>query len=236
VNPHRPRSHRTRRGGTRILLRKEELAERLREVRLVAAVRGLDEQQLLRAVAALAEGGMRAVELSYTTVRNARQLVNTLKGEGLLVGVGAITRSHQARESGMLGSDFIAAAVTAPDVVSACKEMEVPCILGGLTPTEIWRAQEMGADFVKVPAEALGGPHYIRSLRETMPTRHLIGAELPLDDYLSYLEVGVEVLEFKSSLALPELAEREDWAEISRRAFNIVDAYDNWRASRDQPT
>jgi 2-keto-3-deoxy-6-phosphogluconate aldolase len=91
----------------------------------------------------------------------------------------------------------------------------------------------MGADFVKVPAEALGGSHYIRSLREMVPTRHLIGAELPLDGYLSYLEVGVEVLEFKSSLALPELAESEDWAEISRRASNIVDAYDNWRASRN---
>jgi 2-dehydro-3-deoxyphosphogluconate aldolase/(4S)-4-hydroxy-2-oxoglutarate aldolase len=228
-----PSSDRAKRGGTRIPLRKEELAEGLREVRLLAAVQGLNEQQLLRAVAALAEGGIRAVELSYATVRNARQLVHTLKGEGLLVGVGAITRSPQARESGMLGADFIAASVTAPDVVSACKEMEVPCILGALTATEIWRAHEMGADFVKVPAEALGGSHYIRSLREMVPTRHLIGAELPLDGYLSYLEVGVEVLEFKSSLALPELAESEDWAEISRRASNIVDAYDNWRASRN---
>ncbi len=217
-------------------MRKDKLAEGLREVRLVAAVQGLSEQQLLRAVAALVEGGMRAVELSYPTVRNTSQLVHTLKGEGLLVGVGAITRSPQARESGMLGADFIAAPVTTPDVVSACKEMEVPCILGGLTATEVWRAQEMGADFVKVAAEALGGSHYIRSLRETVPARHLIGAELPLDGYLSYLEVGVEVLEFKSSLALPELAEREDWAEISRRASNVVDAYDNWRASRNRPT
>lgn len=236
MNPYRLCSDRTQREGTRIRLRKEELAEGLREVHLVAAVQGLGEQQLLRAVAALAEGGMRALELPYATVRNARQLVHTLKGEGLLVGVGSITRSLQARESEMLGADFISAAVTAPDVASACKEMEVPCILGGLTPTEVWRAQEMGADFVKVPAEALGGPHYIRSLRETIPPQHLIVAELPLDGYLSYLEVGVEVLEFKSSLALPELAEREDWAEISRRASNVVDAYDNWRASRNRPT
>jgi 2-dehydro-3-deoxyphosphogluconate aldolase/(4S)-4-hydroxy-2-oxoglutarate aldolase len=217
-------------------LRKEELADGLREARLVAAIQGLSEQHLLRAVAALAEGGMQAVELAFTSVRNASPLVHTLKGEGLLVGVGAITRSPQARESGMLGADFIAAPVTTPDVVSACKEIEVPCILGGLTPTEVWRAQEMGADFVKVPAECLGGPHYIRSLRDTVPTRHLVGAELPVDGYLPYLEVGVEVLEFKSSLALPELAEREDWAEISRRASTIVDAYDSWRTSRNRPT
>src|SRR5829696_3759358 len=69
-----------------------------------------------------------------------------------------------------------------------------------LTPTEIWRALEMGADFVRIPAEALGGPRYVHSLRETLPARCLVGAEMPLDNYLSYLEAGVEVLEFKSSL------------------------------------
>jgi len=134
------------------LLRREELAESLRESGVVVAVKVLDEQQLLRAVAALTEGGVRAVELSYTSVRRAGWLVQSLKERGLLVGVGSITRSPQARESGALGPDFITATVTAPDVVSACIEMDMTCILTGLTPTEIWRAQEMGADFVKVPA------------------------------------------------------------------------------------
>ncbi len=134
----------------------------------------------------------------------------------------------------MLGADFVTAVVTAPDVVAACKDMDIPCILTGLTPTEVWRAQEMEADFVKVPAEALGGPDYVRSLRETLSTRHLIGAEMPLNSYLPYLEAGVEVLEFKSSLALPKLVEEEKWAEISRRISEIISACDAWRASRDQ--
>lgn len=175
---------------------------------------------------------MQTVELSYSTVRSAGWLIQRLKESGLLVGVGSITRSPQARESGMLGADFITAAVAAPDVVAASKEMDIPCILTGLTPTEVWRAQEMEADFVKVPAGTLGGPDYIRSLRETIPARHLVGAEMPLDSYLPYLEAGVEVLEFRSSLALPELVEREKWAEISRRASKIVNACDDWRASR----
>lgn len=201
---------------------------------MIAAVQVPVEQQLLRAVAALSEGGMQAIELSYATIQSAGWLIQTLKESGLLVGVGAITRSPQARESGMLGADFITAAVAAPDVVAACKEMDIPCILTGLTPTEVWRAQEMEADFVKVPAEALGGPDYIRFLRQTLPAQHLVGAEVPLDKYLHYLEAGVEVLEFKSSLALSELVKREEWAEISRRALKIVDACDAWMASRSQ--
>jgi 2-keto-3-deoxy-6-phosphogluconate aldolase len=62
----------------------------------------------------------------------------------------------------------------------------------------------------------------------------LIGAEMPLNSYLPYLEAGVEVLEFKSSLALPKLVEEEKWAEISRRISEIISACDAWRASRDQ--
>jgi len=213
----------------RKLLRGEEPARTLREICVIVAVRVIDEQQLLPTVAALVEGGIRAVELSYTTVQSAGWLVRSLKEKGLLVGVGSITRSSQARESGMLGADFVTATVTAPDVVSACKETNIPCILSGLTPTEIWRAQEMGADFVRVLAEALGGPNYIRSLHETLPVRHIVGADMSLDGYLPYLEAGTELLEFGRSLALPELVERENWAEISRRALKIVKACDNWR-------
>jgi 2-dehydro-3-deoxyphosphogluconate aldolase/(4S)-4-hydroxy-2-oxoglutarate aldolase len=205
-------------------LRTGELAEALRERRVIAAVQLRDEQQLLRAVAALAEGGVRAVELAYATVQHAGWIIQTLKENRLLIGVGAITRSSQARESGMLGADFITSAVTTPDVVSSCKKMDIPCILSGLTPTEVWRAQEMGADFVKVAAGVLGGPDYIRSLRESLPALHLVGAEMPLDGYRPYLEAGVELLQFKSSLAIPELAEREEWEEIARRASSIVNA------------
>ena len=217
-------------------MRTGEPAETLRESCVIATVQLSDEQQLLRAVAALAEGGMRAVELPYATVQKAGWIIQTLKENGLLIGVGAITRSSQARESGMLGADFITGAVTTPDVVSSCKRMDIPCILSGLTPTEVWRAQEMGADFVKVSAGVFGGPDYIRSLRESLPALHLVGAEMPLDGYRPYLEAGVELLQFKNSLAIPELVEREEWEEISRRASSIVNACNNWTASQNTHT
>jgi 2-dehydro-3-deoxyphosphogluconate aldolase / (4S)-4-hydroxy-2-oxoglutarate aldolase len=116
-------------------------------------------------------------------------------------------------------------------VVSACEEMKIPCILSGLTPTEVWRAHEMAADFVKITAaEALGGPPYIRSLRETLPAVQLVGADMPLDRYLPYLDAGVEVLEFQSSLDLARLVEGEAWSEISRRAAKIVSNREDWKA------
>jgi 2-dehydro-3-deoxyphosphogluconate aldolase/(4S)-4-hydroxy-2-oxoglutarate aldolase len=211
-------------------LSKTKLVEAMRNSGIIATVRVPNEQHISRVVQALVDGGVRAVDLAHSTVRSAGWLVQSFKESGLLVGIGAVTRSAQAREAGVFGADFITASVTTPDVVSACEEMKIPCILSSLTPTEVWRAHEMAADFVKITAaEALGGPPYIRSLRETLPTLQLVGADMPLEGYIQYLEAGVDVLEFRTSLDLPRLVEREEWAEISRRAARIVSTHDDWR-------
>jgi 2-dehydro-3-deoxyphosphogluconate aldolase/(4S)-4-hydroxy-2-oxoglutarate aldolase len=212
-------------------LSKTELTETISEIGIIATVRVPNEQHVLQVVEALSDGGVRAVELPYTTIRSAGSLIQELRESGLLIGVGAVTRSAQAREAHAFGADFITASVTTPDVVSACEEMKIPCILSGLTPTEVWRAHEMAADFVKITAaEALGGPPYIRSLREALPALQLVGADMPLDGYIPYLEAGVEVLNFQSSLGLPRLVEGEAWSEISRRAAKIVSTREDWKA------
>ena len=207
------------------------LTEAIREMGIIVTVRMLNEQHLPRVATALLEGGIRALDLAYTTIRRDGSLIQELKESGLLIGVGAVTRSAQAREAGAFGADFITASVTTPDVVSACEQMKIPCILSGLTPTEVWRAHEMAADFIKITAaEALGGPSYIRSLREALPALQLVGADMSLDGYIPYLKAGVQVLEFQSSLDLPRLVEGEAWAEISRRAAKIVSTREDWKA------
>lgn len=212
-------------------LSKTKLAEAISEIGIIVTVRVPNEQQLLRVVKALIDGGVRAVELPYTIIRSAGSPIQELEDSGLLIGIGAVTRSAQAREARVFGADFITASVTTPDVVSACEEMKIPCILSGLTPTEVWRAHEMAADFVKITAaEALGGPSYIRSLREALPALQLVGADMPLDGYIPYLEAGVGVLEFQSSLDLPRLVGGEAWAEISCRAAKIVSTHEDWKA------
>jgi 2-dehydro-3-deoxyphosphogluconate aldolase/(4S)-4-hydroxy-2-oxoglutarate aldolase len=207
------------------------LTEAIREMGIIVTVRMLNEQHLPRVATALLEGGIRALDLAYTTIRRDGSLIQELKERGLVIGVGAVTRSAQAREAGAFGADFITASVTTPDVVSACEQMKIPCILSGLTPTEVWRAHEMAADFIKITAaEALGGPSYIRSLREALPALQLVGADMSLDGYIPYLKAGVQVLEFQGSLDLPRLVEGEAWAEISRRAAKIVSTREDWKA------
>jgi 2-dehydro-3-deoxyphosphogluconate aldolase/(4S)-4-hydroxy-2-oxoglutarate aldolase len=210
---------------------KTKLTATIKEIGIIATVRVPNEQHLPRVALALLQGGIRVLELAYSTIGSNGSLIQELKNRGLLIGIGAVTRSAQAREACIFGADFITASVTTPDVVSACEQMKIPCILSGLTPTEVWRAHEMEADFVKITAaQALGGPSYIRSLRESLPALQLVGAQMPLDGYIPYLKAGVDVLEFESSLDLPRLVEGGAWTEISRRAAKIVSTREYWKA------
>src|SRR5919112_2525589 len=74
-------------------LSKTELTEAIGEVGIIVTVRVPDEQHLLRVATALLEGGIRALELSYATIRSASSLIQELKENGLLIGIGAVTRS-----------------------------------------------------------------------------------------------------------------------------------------------
>jgi 2-dehydro-3-deoxyphosphogluconate aldolase / (4S)-4-hydroxy-2-oxoglutarate aldolase len=138
-------------------LNRIESAAALRKAGIMASFRIRDQRRMVQAAAALSDGGFRVVELTYFAVQGNSWLIPTFKEMNLLVGVGSITRSSQVREADVIGADFFAAPVNAPDVVIACEEADVPCILGGLSPTEVWRAYEMQPDFVKVTnPEALG--------------------------------------------------------------------------------
>jgi 2-dehydro-3-deoxyphosphogluconate aldolase / (4S)-4-hydroxy-2-oxoglutarate aldolase len=217
------------------MLNRMQSAMALRDAGMMASLHLVDVRRLMQAAAALWDGGFQAVELTYFAVRGNRWLIPRLKEMDFLVGVGAITRSSQVREPDVIGADFVTTPVIAPDVVLACEEAKVPCIVGGLSPTEVWRAHEMQPDFVKVTnPEALGGPHYAGSLREPLPTLHLVGGNMPLHGYVSYLEEGVEVLEFGGALLMPQPTLRDEWVALSRRASEIVEACESWKARRRQ--
>ena len=98
----------------------------------------------MQAAAALWDGGFQAVELTYFAVRGNRWLIPT-SGDGPPGRVGSITRSSQVRDPDVIGADLFATSVIAPDVPRV-RSADVPCILGALSPTEVWRAHEMRPD------------------------------------------------------------------------------------------
>jgi 2-dehydro-3-deoxyphosphogluconate aldolase/(4S)-4-hydroxy-2-oxoglutarate aldolase len=193
--------------------------------RLVAEVRTATAVQALSVVDALAAAGVTAIEVSLT-IPGAHEILGHLATRtDVLVGAGAVLEPRQARELISNGARFIASPILVPDLVAACRDANVACILGALTPTEIITAQRAGADMVKLfPVEALGGPIYVRALLQQLTHVSLqVSGGFTAEHMGEYLALPVRTLALGSLLVPRVLVERGNWQAITNRARAFVE-------------
>jgi 2-dehydro-3-deoxyphosphogluconate aldolase/(4S)-4-hydroxy-2-oxoglutarate aldolase len=193
--------------------------------RLVAEVRTQTAVQALGVVDALAAAGITTIEVSFT-IPGAPEIVSHLSmRQDLLVGAGAVLDPRQAKEVISSGARFVASPIYAPDLVPVCRDANVACILGALTPSEIITAQRAGAEMVKLfPGEAFGGPAYIRAmLRQLTHLSLQVSGGFTAENLGEYLALPIRTLALGELLVPPLLAERGNWQAITNRARAFVE-------------
>ena len=126
---------------------------------VVAVIRLKDAGWLKDVIAALEDGGIRALEITMT-VPGAVQLLREIApaaGPGVLIGAGTVTDADTAARVIDAGARYVVSPVFRRAIIDVCHRHDVPAMPGCFTPTEILDAWEAGADVVKVfPATALG--------------------------------------------------------------------------------
>jgi 2-dehydro-3-deoxyphosphogluconate aldolase/(4S)-4-hydroxy-2-oxoglutarate aldolase len=206
-----------------------EVVSMMARRRLVAEVRTETAIQALSVVDALAAGGVTTIEVSLAIPGAQEILTHMATRQDVLVGAGAVLDARQASEAIACGARFIASPIFNPELVPPCRDANIACILGGMTPTEIIAAQRAGAEMVKLfPAEALGGPLYIRAMLRQLTHMSLqISGSFYPDQLGEYLELPVRTIALGSLLVPPILVERSSWQAISNRARMFVDFASN---------
>lgn len=200
-----------------------ELFERVRSEQIIGVVRE-DSAEAAAAVAeAYATNGIVFVEVTMTTP-DALELIATLDkrhGEKIILAAGTVRSSNDAALARRAGAKVIVSPHTDSRIIEYANENDLLCVAGAATTTEIIRAWEAGCDIVKVyPAQYLGGPDYIRTIRG--PIRDvpmLAGGPVPLDTIEAYLDAGCMAVNLGASLAVPDLVRSRQWDEIGRRAM-----------------
>ena len=193
--------------------------------RIVAEVRTETAMQALSVVDALALGGVTTIEISLT-IPGAREILTHLASrQDVLVGAGAVLDGQQARDAITAGARFIASPVFNPELAPICQEANVTCVLGALTPSEIIAAQRAGAEMVKLfPAEALGGPMYVRALLRQLTHMSLqISGGFTAEHMIEYLDLPIRSLALGTLLTPRVLVERANWQALTNRARAFVD-------------
>ncbi|WP_329204866.1 bifunctional 4-hydroxy-2-oxoglutarate aldolase/2-dehydro-3-deoxy-phosphogluconate aldolase [Streptomyces sp. NBC_00683] len=148
----------------------DEFTTRLRRDRLVAIVRGRDAEASMRTVLALAEEGIGLIEVSLNTV-DALTVISRAANAvdpSIAIGAGTVVTADDARRAQEAGATWIVTPALGGGFEEAVAR-HLPVLAGALTPSEAVAVSTGGASAVKLFPASLGGPAYLRALRDPFP-------------------------------------------------------------------
>jgi len=198
--------------------------------RVSAIIRTSDQATSRDAIQAAVDGGFRMVEFTLTTPGALELVAEFSRRDGLLVGAGTVMSPELVRDAVAAGARFVVSPICDPRVVAEAAKLDVACIPGAFTPTEMETAFRLGADFVKVFPAPPGGVAYIEAIRGPLPHLRLFPtAGATPENFTEYLDAGCAGVGFVKSLFDPaDLASRR-FDAIRERAQGIFRRLAAWR-------
>jgi 2-dehydro-3-deoxyphosphogluconate aldolase/(4S)-4-hydroxy-2-oxoglutarate aldolase len=192
---------------------------------IVAVIRIKEPEKLRAVVDAIAEGGIRALEVTMTVpgaVELIRQLAPTLPA-GFIFGAGTVVDGETVHRVVDGGAQFIVSPVFRRDVIEACRLRHVASMPGCFTPTEILDAWDAGADIVKVfPATTLG-PGYLKDIHGPLPHVKLMPTGgVTLDNAGDWIRAGAVAVGVGTALLDAKAIAAGDFAALRANAERIV--------------
>ena len=181
-----------------------------------------EEQVCIELLLAAYKGGVRVIELvnrgkeAKTNFAKIREVANGLPG--LSLGIGTIFHPEEAAYFCDLGAEFIVAPVMNPALGTYCAKVGVPWIPGCGTVSEIFFAQELGAELVKMYPANLLTPSFISAVHAVMPKIELIptgGVEPTLPSIKSWFDAGALCVGMGSQLFRKEDIAAGNYSKIS---------------------
>jgi 2-dehydro-3-deoxyphosphogluconate aldolase / (4S)-4-hydroxy-2-oxoglutarate aldolase len=205
--------------------RRAAVTARIETLGIVAVIRLKDPAKLRAVVDALADGGVRALEVTMTVpgaVGLIRELAPTMPS-GFLLGAGTVTTAETARAVSDAGATYVVSPVFQPAVIAACHERDVAAMPGCFSPTEIFAAYELGADIIKVfPATSLG-PQFIKDVRAPLPQVKLMPTGgVSLDNAHDWIRAGAVAVGIGSALLDAKAIEEGRFDAITANARRVV--------------
>src|SRR3979409_1205414 len=119
------------------------------EDRLVAVIRTATPELAEKAARAVAEGGVRLVEITLTGP-DAIELIAKLahddacRDAAAVIGAGTVLSGAQAEDALLAGARFLVSPALVPEMIAAGRARDALTMPGTLTPTEMVRAADLG--------------------------------------------------------------------------------------------
>ncbi|MFH5209538.1 bifunctional 4-hydroxy-2-oxoglutarate aldolase/2-dehydro-3-deoxy-phosphogluconate aldolase [Antrihabitans sp. NCIMB 15449] len=193
------------------------------EDRVLAVVRAPTIPDPVALADALADSGIRALELTLTTPGVLGYLRSAADSSRAVLGLGTVLTAEQARAAIDCGAKFLVTPGVRPAVAEVAAEHGIPVVMGAFTPTEVLTALDLGAAAVKIfPARSLG-PGYFKDLLGPFPDVALIpSGGVNAGKATDFLANGAVAVTAGTDVVSPAAVADGRWSDISARAASFV--------------
>lgn len=149
------------------------ILQEIKKRKIVAIVRGVSLQQILKTAEALEAGGIKCLEIAINqasgeTIQETFDSIKILKetlGSRIFLGAGTVLTVKQVDMAAEAGAEYIISPNVDEQVIRHTKAIGKGSIPGAFTPSEAIAAYNSGADIVKLFPAGLLGPDYIKAVR-----------------------------------------------------------------------
>ncbi len=145
---------------------------------------------------------------------------------GLVLGVGSVVDAGTCSLYIQLGASFIVSPLLNEDMTKVCNRRKVLWIPGCGTVSEISKAEELGAEIIKIyPASQLGGPAFIKAVKAPCPWTQLMpsgGVKAEEVNLKEWYDAGACCVGMGSDLVSKDIIEGRQFERLTEKARDIV--------------
>jgi 2-dehydro-3-deoxyphosphogluconate aldolase / (4S)-4-hydroxy-2-oxoglutarate aldolase len=210
-------------------MERTDVRARIEEIGIIPGIRVSLPERAIFAAEAVHRVGLPIAEITMTVPGAIDVISHLAKLPGMIVGAGTVLDAETAHRCVDAGASFLTSTGLVLEVVEFARKHDVLVFPGAITPTEVIAAWKAGADFVKIfPCGPLGGPNYIRALKQPFPQIPLIATGgVNQQTASNFILAGATALGIGAELINPEalpFMKEEQIHELARRYMRMVKA------------
>jgi 2-dehydro-3-deoxyphosphogluconate aldolase / (4S)-4-hydroxy-2-oxoglutarate aldolase len=192
-----------------------------------------DAEVSVQVLRALYQAGIRTVEYTNrgeAALQNFKKMREVCDSElkGMYLGIGTIKNGSMAQTFIDAGADFIICPGLVEEVAQVADTNNMLWVPGCMTPTEIIRAETLGAKMIKLFPGNILGPEFMSAIKSLFPDLLFMptgGVDLDKENIAKWLTAGVCAVGMGSKLISTKLLEQKDYSkieELAKQALNIL--------------
>jgi len=211
-----------------------QVALKMAETGIIPVFYHSDPNVCIKVLEACYDGGIRVFE--FTNRGDFAHLVFTemmkysaVELPDLMLGVGSVIDACTTSLYIQLGANFIVSPILLEDMAKVCNRRKICWIPGCGSVTEVSKAEELGAEIVKIfPGLQVGGPDFIKALKGPLPWSSLMptgGVEPTEENLTSWFKAGSYCVGIGSQLITNEIILQNDYQRLTndvRHSLTVI--------------